>query len=98
MNKEFKNPLLAGLVNVLIPGISHLYVSRDWISFIGAFIINAFILVLAVAAGGIAQAAPRASLPQGVCTGILLTLVVVGMFAGGFNLARKNNDLIRAVL
>jgi len=98
MNKEIRNPLFTGLINVFIPGVSHLYVSRDWYRFIGAVFINAFVFMVTLSTGAIAQDAPRASLPPGVCTGILVTFFVAGMFASGYNLARKNNEAIRAFM
>ena len=96
MNKEIRNPLFTGLINVFVPGASHLYVSRDWYRFITALLTNAFVFIVTLAAGSIAQDAPRASLPQGVCVGILVTLFVAAMFASGFSLARKNNASILA--
>jgi hypothetical protein len=52
--------------------------------------------MVTLAAGSIAQDTPRASLPQGVCMGILITFFVAAMFASGYNLARKNNASILA--
>ncbi len=98
MNKEIRNPFVAGLINVFVPGVSHLYVSRDWYRFITALVTNIFVLMITLATGVIAQETPKASLPQGVCMGILVGFFVAAMFFSGFNLARKNNETIYAFM
>ena len=49
MNKEIRNPFVAGLINVFVPGVSHLYVSRDWYRFITALVTNIFVLMITLA-------------------------------------------------
>ncbi|MBP6177991.1 MAG: hypothetical protein KA473_12295 [Anaerolineales bacterium] len=98
MNKEIKNPFVAGLINVFVPGVSHLYVSKDWYRFITALVTNLFVLMVTVSTGVIAQETPKAALPQGVCMGILVGFFVVAMFSSGFSLARKNNASQHAFL
>ena len=75
MDKKTKNPLLAGLINVLIPGSSQLYVNNDRAKFIRAFVVGAIALTVAVLLGSLIQNTRGYSLPQGVCMGSLVTAV-----------------------
>jgi len=86
-----KNPLLAGLINVVTPGSSQLYVNHDWGRFIGAFIIGVVAFVAAIWGGNTVQSARGYALPQGLCTGILLMAVIVVLFLSGHGTAKGRN-------
>jgi hypothetical protein len=89
---EHRNPLLTGLINVLIPGVSHLYVKGNWMGFIGAFVVNIFILAMVVSLGSITQQSQNYHMPQGACMGTLLMLMFAALFSSGFKVARDSNN------
>ena len=95
MDKKNKNPMLAGLMNVVIPGSSQLYVNHDWGRFMGAFALGVVAFVIAVLMGNIVQSARGFALPQGVCMGILLMAVVVVLFLSGHKTASSRNTETR---
>jgi len=78
-----RNPLLAGLLNMLIPGSSHLYVSKDWVKFILFFIVYSVMIFFAFMIGNNIQKIREYTLPQGLCTGILLLGVYAFLFFNG---------------
>lgn len=78
-----RNPLLTGLLNMLIPGSSHLYVSKNWRKFILFFIVYSFMIVFVILLGNNIQMIPEYTLPQGLCTGILLLGVYAFLFFNG---------------
>jgi hypothetical protein len=96
MDKDNKNPLLAGLMNVLVPGSSHLYINRDWGKFIRAFIIGVLAFTVAYLTGSTVQDTRGVDLPQGLCMGGLLMAVVVVYFISGFKVARERNNEMNA--
>lgn len=95
MDKKNKNPMLAGLMNVVIPGSSQLYVNHDWGRFMGAFALGVVAFVAAILMGNIVQSARGFALPQGVCMGILLMAVVVVLFLSGHRTASSRNTETR---
>ena len=92
MEKKDKNPLLAGLMNVLIPGSSHLYVNKDIGKFMIGLIIGGGALVLAVLLGSMVQNARGYMLPQGACMGSMILVVVIVLFFNGRKVARERNS------
>jgi len=88
---ENKNPMLSGLLNVIIPGSSQVYVNRDWGRFIGAFILGVAAFAAAIWVGNLAQSARGYALPQGLCTGVMLTIIVVVLFLSGHREAKNRN-------
>ena len=92
MDKEFKNPLLAGLINVLIPGSSHLYINMDWGRFFRTFLAGVGVLVAGIVGGNLIQHTKGYPLPQGICTGAAVTVVVIVLFLGGLRTARERNS------
>ena len=92
MEKKSKNPLLAGLMNVLIPGSSQLYVNKDIGKFIIGLVIGGGALVLAVLLGNMVQNARGYMLPQGVCMGSMILVVVIVLFINGRKVAKERNS------
>ncbi|MBI5294103.1 MAG: hypothetical protein HY869_01415 [Chloroflexi bacterium] len=87
-----RNPLLAGLFNVLVPGSSHLYVDNNWLKFIQFFIGGAFAITVAVVIGNNIQRLAEYTLPQGICTGSLLLVIFALLFYNGMQAARARNS------
>lgn len=87
-----RNPLLAGLLNMLIPGSSHLYVTNNWRRFVLFFVVNILIIFTAVLMGNNIQQIAEYTLPQGVCTGSLLLIVLGILFYKGMQLALARNS------
>jgi len=89
-----RNPLLAGLLNMLIPGSSHIYVGNDRRKFILSFIGGALMIFLAFMVGNNIQKMSVYTLPQGVCMGILILLVLGYLFNNGMKKASRRNGEI----
>ena len=88
MDTKNKNPLLSGLMNVVLPGSSQLYVNKDWVSFLGSFLVG-------IVAGKPRPGFTHIPLPNGLCTGVLLLIVVVFLFISGQKTASgRNNEKI----
>lgn len=87
-----RNPLLAGFLNMLIPGSSYLYVSNNWLKFILAFIASIFVIFIAVLLGNNIQVLKAYTLPQGLCTGILLLGIFAFLFYSGMTMASERNS------
>lgn len=86
-----RNPLLAGLFNMLVPGSSHLYVDNDWKKFILYFIGSGIIIAVSILMGNNIQGIREYTLPQGVCTGSLLLIVFCTLFYTGMRAASNRN-------
>jgi len=89
-----RNPLLAGLLNMLIPGSSHIYVGSDRRRFILSFIGGALMIFLAFMVGNNIQKMALYTLPQGLCMGILFLLVFGYLFNNGMKKANRRNSEI----
>ena len=89
-----RNPMLAGLLNMLIPGSSHLYVSKNWLKFILFFILYGFMIFVAILVGNNIEKIPEYTLPQELCTGLLLLGVFGLMFFSGMKEASARNSEI----
>ena len=87
-----RNPLLAGLFNMLLPGSSHLYVDNDWVKFLQYFIGGGLAIAIAVVMGNNIQALQIYTLPQGICTGSLLVIIYAALFYFGMNAASARNS------
>lgn len=86
-----RNPLLAGLFNMLVPGSSHLYVDNDRRKFILFFIGSIIIIAVAIVMGNNIQNTRSYTLPQGVCTGTLLLIIFAALFFNGLQAANARN-------
>jgi hypothetical protein len=87
-----RNPLLAGFLNMVIPGSSHLYVSNNWPKFILFFVVNVFVIFVAVLLGNNIQEIKEYTLPQGLCTGTLLLGIFAFLFYSGMQKASALNS------
>ena len=89
-----KNPLLAGLLNALIPGLGRWYVNRDAKPFAITLIVSSAIIAGFIWIGSAFQSAPNFPLPQGVCVGALLLIVLIPLFLSGQKAAVQHNFVI----
>lgn len=87
-----RNPLLAGLFNMLLPGSSHLYVDNDWAKFLQYFIGGGLAIAVAIVMGNNIQALQVYTLPQGICTGSLLVIIYAALFYFGMSAASARNS------
>lgn len=87
-----RNPLLAGLFNMLVPGSSHLYVDNDWKKFILYFVGSSIAIAVAILMGNNIQGVREYTLPQGLCTGSLLFIVFGILFYTGMRAASNRNS------
>ena len=91
---EKKNPLLAGLFNMLLPGSAYWYVDQDRERFIKTLMIGVAAIVTLIVIGNIFQSTVGFPLPQGVCIGILLLFVLVPLFRNGQRAAFHHNFVL----
>lgn len=91
---EKKNPLLAGLFNILVPGSGYWYVDQDRGHFIKTLIIGIAAIAAMIALGTIFQNTTGFPLPQGLCIGLLLLIVLVPLFLKGQKAAIHHNFVI----
>jgi hypothetical protein len=87
-----RNPLLAGLFNVLIPGSSQLYVRNNWLRFGLFFVLYSLVIFIAALLGNNIQNVREYTLPQGLCTGTLLLGVFAFLFYSGMKMASDRNS------
>jgi len=88
---EKKNPLIAGLLNMLVPGSSYLYVDNDLGRFIKTLIAGIIAIAVMLFLGNTMQHSLNYPLPQGLCPGILLLIVLVPLFLNGQKTANRHN-------
>lgn len=86
-----KNPLLAGLFNMLVPGSGYWYVDQDRGRFIKTLIVGIAAIAALIVLGTIFQNTTGFPLPQGLCVGILLLIVLVPLFLNGQKAAIHHN-------
>ena len=86
-----KNPLLAGLFNMLVPGSAYWYVDKDRGRFIKTLVIGVAAIVSVIVIGTTLQNTTGFPLPQGVCMGILLLIVLLPLFLSGQRAANHHN-------
>jgi len=91
---EKKNPLLAGLLNVLVPGSGYWYVEQDRARFIKTLIIGGAAIAALIVLGSIFQNTTGFPLPRGLCIGILLLIVLVPLFQKGQRAANHHNFVL----
>lgn len=89
-----KNPLLAGLFNMLVPGSGYWYVNRDRDHFVKTLLIGVAVMAALILIGNIMQNTTGFPLPQGLCVGILLLFVLVPLFRKGQQAAVQHNFVL----
>ena len=87
-----RNPIVAGFLNALIPGSSHLYVGNNWIRFALFFVVNSLIIFIAILLGNNIQNVREYTLPQGLCTGAFLFGIFAFLFYSGMKMASERNS------
>jgi hypothetical protein len=88
---EKKNPLLAGLLNMLVPGSGYWYVNRDGGRFIKTLTIGIAAIATLIILGNIVQHTTGFPLPPGLCLGALLLIALVPLFLKGQKAAVHHN-------
>ena len=91
---ENKNPWLAGLYNSLVPGSGYWYVAKDRERFIRTLIFGVAAFAVMILLGTIFQRTSGFPLPQGLCPGILLLLVLAPLFRSGHKAAIHHNSVL----
>lgn len=94
MSKEKKNPIIAGGLNMVIPGSCYLYVENDRSRFIKTFIGAIALIAVMGMLGNAIQDIRGFSLPQGLCTASLLMVIFVPLFLIGQKTAHMHNSMI----
>ena len=85
-----KNPLIGGLLNVLIPGLAFGYVGR-W----GRALVQFISAIIGLVALGLLAALVESTdppWPDGLTLTVLLLLFYVGLFIGGTTIVRRHNQ------
>ena len=86
-----RNPWLTGLLNVLIPGSSYIYVSNDWGRFLPIFFGSIVLLYVGFLLGNAITDIRGVTLPQGLCPGALVLAIVALLFISGMRTAQARN-------
>ncbi len=86
-----KNPLLAGLFNMLVPGSGYWYADHDRERFVKTLIIGIAAMAAMIVLGTVLQKTTGFPLPQGICVGLLLLFVLVPLFRSGQKAALHHN-------
>ena len=89
-----KNPLLAGLFNMLVPGSGYWYVDHDRERFIKTLLVGIAAIAALIVVGTILQNTKGFPLPQGLCIGILLLFALVPLFRKGQQAAIHHNFIL----
>lgn len=96
MSKEKKHPIIAGVLNMLVPGTGHLYVENDRNRFVKTFIGGVLLITVMVFLSNAIQDIRGYSLPQGLCLGSFLLILFVPLFLSGQKAAHLHNNLIES--
>ncbi|HLO32881.1 MAG TPA: hypothetical protein VK249_27300 [Anaerolineales bacterium] len=91
---EKKNPLLAGLLNMLVPGSGYWYVDQDRGRFIKTLIVGIAAIAAMIVLVNLIQRTAVIPVPPGICMGILLLFVLVPLFLKGQKSANHHNYVL----
>lgn len=94
MPKEMKHPIIAGMLNMLVPGTGYLYVENDRSRFVKTFIGGVLLITVMAFLGTAIQNIRGYPLPQGLCLGGLLLVILVPLFLAGRKTAYLHNNMI----
>lgn len=86
-----KNPLIAGMLNMLIPGSANYYVGEDLKGFLKTFFVSVVLIYLAVALGNAIQNVKNYSITPGICPIAVLLVILIPLFVRGMKLAQARN-------
>ena len=93
MEKSKLNPIVAGLLNMLVPGSINIYFKKGWQRFLLTFVGMEIVLAIAIWLGISLQGTRSFNVPQGLCPGALALVVLVPLFLNGFNTATEHNKI-----
>jgi hypothetical protein len=82
------------MFNVLVPGSGYWYVDQDRGHFIKTQVVGSTAIAALIVLGNIFQSTAGFPLPQGVCIGILLLIVLVPLFRNGQKAAFHHNFVL----
>jgi len=88
---EKKNPLIAGLLNTLVPGFANYYVGRDLKKFLTTLFVSIVLIFLAVTLANAIEAVKNYSIAAGICPAGLLLVILVPLFVKGLQMAGTHN-------
>ena len=88
---EKRNPLIAGLLNMLAPGFGNYYVGKNLKGFIVTFIVSVVLVFLAITLGTAIQEIEDSTLLVGLCPSALVLAILVPLFVKGMQMARAHN-------
>ena len=88
---EKKNPLIAGLLNMLVPGFGNYYVGKNLKGFLITLIVSAVLIFLAITLGTAIQDIKNSTLLIGLCPSALVLVILVPLFLKGMQMARTHN-------
>jgi len=94
MEKNQKNPLLAGVLNMLLPGFIHVYIKKEWLKFILTFVGLELVLAIVIWFGSSLQNTRSFAIPQGLCPGALALFVLVPLFVSGMKATTEYNKIL----
>ena len=94
MEKNQKNPLLAGVLNMLLPGFIHIYLKKEWLKFILTFVGLELVLAIVIWFGSSLQNTRSFGIPQGLCPGVLALFVLVPLFVSGMKATTEYNKIL----
>ncbi len=92
-----KNPLIAGILNLLIPALGYFYVD-GLLSFIPNFIGATLLLIILLYATGWEGISGRIGIPQGTLTIIALLFYALIAFTMGVGRAQRHNKNLVSTL
>jgi hypothetical protein len=94
MEKNQKNPLLAGVLNMLLPGFIHVYLKKEWLKFILTFVGLELVLAIVIWFGSSLQNTRSFGIPQGLCPGALALFVLVPLFVSAMKATTEYNKIL----
>lgn len=94
MLKEKKNPIIIGVMNMLIPGAGHFYLNNDRNRFVKTLTGSVLLITAMVFLSNAIQNIRGYSLPQGLCLGSLLLAILVPLVLSGQKSAHLHNNMV----
>jgi len=94
MSKEKKNPIITGVMNMVIQGAGHFYVNNDRNTFVKTLASGVLLITAMIFLSNAIQNIRGYSLPQGFCLGGLLLVILVPLFLSGQKAAHLHNNMV----